>query len=199
MNQTSNIAFFCDDYYFLVALRYIFTEKGDFFIHIDSREKIYSCISNVNKCDVIIIAIENANYLDPIFESIEKKNSIMIFIINTPLYDEIITSNRFLNKKSSSIFIVSKYIHPEKLFSALSNLKNDNLKYIRYPYVNLTKKEKDILNLTISGYSIKNLSMLSRLSEKTVYAHKSNALRKFGLVRKNPLQFIKYGYFFSYF
>ncbi|HBY9717231.1 TPA: hypothetical protein MJA52_004246 [Klebsiella aerogenes] len=157
----------------------------------------------MNKCEVNIIAIENANYLDLIFKSNAMEDSIMIFIINTPLYDDIVMSNYYLNrillKKSFKFFIVSKYIQPKTIFSALSNLKNNNHRYIRYPSIKLTKKEKDVLELTISGFSVKSLSMLSRLSEKTIYAHKSNVMKKFGLVRKNPLQFIRYGCFFTYF
>ncbi|MCK7230004.1 helix-turn-helix transcriptional regulator [Enterobacter asburiae] len=58
-----------------------------------------------------------------------------------------------------------------------------NYKYNTVLYPKITPQEKRILTYTLKGYTVKNISDLLEVSEKTIYNHQRSALKKLG-VRK---------------
>jgi len=60
----------------------------------------------------------------------------------------------------------------------------------RSPFRKLTKREKEILQLLVKGYTSRKMAEHLHLSQRTVDHHRSNLLRKFG--RKNSVDLVNY-------
>jgi DNA-binding NarL/FixJ family response regulator len=60
----------------------------------------------------------------------------------------------------------------------------------RSPFQELTKREKEILQLVVKGYTSKQMAEILHLSQRTIDHHRSNLLRKFN--RKNSVEMVNY-------
>ncbi len=60
----------------------------------------------------------------------------------------------------------------------------------RSPFQELTKREKEILQLVVNGLTSKQMAEHLHLSQRTVDHHRSNLLRKFN--RKNSVEMVNY-------
>lgn len=58
------------------------------------------------------------------------------------------------------------------------------------PFKELTKREKEILQLVVQGYTSKKMAQKLNLSQRTIDHHRSNLLRKFN--RKNSIDLVNY-------
>jgi DNA-binding NarL/FixJ family response regulator len=58
------------------------------------------------------------------------------------------------------------------------------------PFQELTRREKEILQLVVKGLTSKQMAEHLRLSQRTVDHHRSNLLRKFN--RKNSVEMVNY-------
>ncbi len=58
------------------------------------------------------------------------------------------------------------------------------------PFQELTKREKEILQLVVKGYTSKKMAEHLNLSQRTIDHHRSNLLRKFN--RKNSIDLVNY-------
>ena len=60
----------------------------------------------------------------------------------------------------------------------------------RTPFQELTKREKEILQLVVQGLTSKQMAEKLNLSQRTIDHHRSNLLRKFN--RKNSVDLVNY-------
>jgi DNA-binding NarL/FixJ family response regulator len=60
----------------------------------------------------------------------------------------------------------------------------------KMPFQELTKREKEILQLVVKGYTSKKMAVYLNLSQRTIDHHRSNLLRKFN--RKNTVDLVNY-------
>ena len=60
----------------------------------------------------------------------------------------------------------------------------------RSPFQELTKREKEILQLVVKGFTSKQMAEILHLSQRTIDHHRSNLLRKFN--RKNSVEMVNY-------
>ncbi len=60
----------------------------------------------------------------------------------------------------------------------------------RSPFQELTKREKEILQLVVKGFTSKQMAEILNLSQRTIDHHRSNLLRKFN--RKNTVEMVNY-------
>ena len=58
------------------------------------------------------------------------------------------------------------------------------------PFQELTKREKEILQLVVQGYTSRKMAEQLNLSQRTIDHHRSNLLRKFN--RKNSIDLVNY-------
>ncbi len=58
------------------------------------------------------------------------------------------------------------------------------------PFQELTKREKEILQLVVKGYTSRRMAEQLHLSQRTIDHHRSNLLRKFN--RKNSIDLVNY-------
>ena len=58
------------------------------------------------------------------------------------------------------------------------------------PFQELTKREKEILQLVVKGYTSKKMAEKLNLSQRTIDHHRSNLLRKFN--RKNSIDLVNF-------
>ena len=58
------------------------------------------------------------------------------------------------------------------------------------PFLELTKREKEILQLVVKGYTSRKIAEHLNLSQRTIDHHRSSLLRKFN--RKNSIDLVNY-------
>jgi len=81
---------------------------------------------------------------------------------------------------------ISPYMAEDFADNALSIYRNEK----KAPFQELTKREKEILQLVVKGYTSKKMAEKLNLSQRTVDHHRSNLLRKFN--RKNSVDLVNY-------
>lgn len=192
--QKTNIYFFSDDAWFLLALKYMYADMGASFHQLNSRKNIDLCINLMKRKGIVIIAAESPAIMQLIISAPDDIRAQLVFVIDTPLVVDILCC-KFLNRNNEfDRVIVSKYAMPEVLNRVIYPFLNSvNKPRNIYPAVRISVKERDIWYLTLCGRTVEELSLGIGLSDKTVYAHRAMMISKMGLQRRNQLQYLRYG------
>jgi len=91
-----------------------------------------------------------------------------------------------LEKVQSGKSYISPYMTEDFADDVISMYRNEK----KTPFQELTKREKEILQLVVKGYTSKKMAEKLNLSQRTVDHHRSNLLRKFN--RKNSVDLVNY-------
>lgn len=81
---------------------------------------------------------------------------------------------------------ISPYMADDFADDVISMYRNEK----KTPFQELTKREKEILQLVVKGYTSKRMAEHLNLSQRTIDHHRSNLLRKFN--RKNSVDLVNY-------
>ena len=82
------------------------------------------------------------------------------------------------------------YISPHMTDDFADDVINMYRNERRTPFHELTKREKEILQLVVQGFTSKQMAGQLNLSQRTIDHHRSNLLRKFN--RKNSIDLVNY-------
>ena len=82
------------------------------------------------------------------------------------------------------------YISPHMTDDFADDVINMYRNERRTPFQELTKREKEILQLVVQGFTSKQMAEQLNLSQRTIDHHRSNLLRKFN--RKNSVDLVNY-------
>jgi len=82
------------------------------------------------------------------------------------------------------------YISPYMVDDFADDVINMYRSERKSPFLELTKREKEILQLVVQGYTSKKMAEHLNLSQRTIDHHRSNLLRKFN--RKNSIDLVNY-------
>lgn len=91
-----------------------------------------------------------------------------------------------LEKVQSGKSYISPYMAEDFADDVISMYRNEK----KTPFQELTKREKEILQLVVKGYTSRKMAEKLNLSQRTVDHHRSNLLRKFN--RKNSVDLVNY-------
>lgn len=91
-----------------------------------------------------------------------------------------------LDKVLSGKSYISPYMTEDFADDVISMYRNEK----KTPFQELTKREKEILQLVVKGYTSKKMAEKLNLSQRTIDHHRSNLLRKFN--RKNSVDLVNY-------
>ncbi len=91
-----------------------------------------------------------------------------------------------IKKVLSGKSYISPYMADDFADDVISMYRNEK----RSPLQELTKREKEILQLVVKGYTSRRMAEQLHLSQRTVDHHRSNLLRKFN--RKNSIDLVNY-------
>jgi DNA-binding NarL/FixJ family response regulator len=94
----------------------------------------------------------------------------------------LVAITKVLNGKS----YISPYMTDDFADDVISMYRNER----RTPFQELTKREKEILQLVVQGFTSKQMAGQLNLSQRTIDHHRSNLLRKFN--RKNSVDLVNY-------
>lgn len=81
---------------------------------------------------------------------------------------------------------ISPYMADDFANDVISMFRNER----KSPFQELTKREKEILQMVVEGYTSKKMAAHFNLSQRTIDHHRSNLLRKFN--RKNSVDLVNY-------
>jgi len=81
---------------------------------------------------------------------------------------------------------ISPYMTDDFADDVINMYRNER----RTPFQELTKREKEILQLVVQGFTSKQMAGQLNLSQRTIDHHRSNLLRKFN--RKNSIDLVNY-------
>jgi len=81
---------------------------------------------------------------------------------------------------------ISPYMTDDFADDVINMYRNER----RTPFQELTKREKEILQLVVQGFTSKQMAEQLNLSQRTIDHHRSNLLRKFN--RKNSVDLVNY-------
>lgn len=81
---------------------------------------------------------------------------------------------------------ISPYMADDFADDVISMYRNER----KSPFQELTKREKEILQMVVDGYTSKKMAVQLNLSQRTIDHHRSNLLRKFN--RKNSVDLVNY-------
>ena len=82
------------------------------------------------------------------------------------------------------------YISPNMVEDFADDVINMYRTEKKSPFQELTKREREILQLVVKGYTSKKMAEYLNLSQRTIDHHRSNLLRKFN--RKNSIDLVNY-------
>jgi DNA-binding NarL/FixJ family response regulator len=82
------------------------------------------------------------------------------------------------------------YISPNMVEDFADDVINMYRTEKKSPFQELTKREREILQLVVKGYTSKKMAEHLNLSQRTIDHHRSNLLRKFN--RKNSIDLVNY-------
>jgi DNA-binding NarL/FixJ family response regulator len=91
-----------------------------------------------------------------------------------------------ITKVLSGKSYISPYMTDDFADDVISMYRNER----RTPFQELTKREKEILQLVVQGFTSKQMAKQLNLSQRTIDHHRSNLLRKFN--RKNSIDLVNY-------
>jgi DNA-binding NarL/FixJ family response regulator len=91
-----------------------------------------------------------------------------------------------LNKILSGKSYISPSMTDDFADDVISMYRNEK----KSPFQEMTKREKEILQLVVQGYTSKKIAKQLNLSQRTIDHHRSNLLRKFK--RKNSVDLVNY-------
>jgi DNA-binding NarL/FixJ family response regulator len=91
-----------------------------------------------------------------------------------------------LEKVLSGKSYISPYMADDFADDVISMYRNEK----KSPFQELTKREKEVLQLVVEGYTSKKMAKHLNLSQRTIDHHRSNLLRKFN--RKNSVDLVNY-------
>lgn len=94
----------------------------------------------------------------------------------------LVAITKVLNGKS----YISPYMTDDFADDVINMYRNER----RTPFQELTKREKEILQLVVQGFTSKQMAGQLNLSQRTIDHHRSNLLRKFN--RKNSVDLVNY-------
>ena len=91
-----------------------------------------------------------------------------------------------ISKVLSGKSYISPYMTDDFADDVINMYRNER----RTPFQELTKREKEILQLVVQGFTSKQMAEQLSLSQRTIDHHRSNLLRKFN--RKNSVDLVNY-------
>ncbi len=91
-----------------------------------------------------------------------------------------------ITKVLSGKSYISPYMTDDFADDVINMYRNER----RTPFQELTKREKEILQLVVQGFTSKQMAEQLNLSQRTIDHHRSNLLRKFN--RKNSVDLVNY-------
>lgn len=91
-----------------------------------------------------------------------------------------------IEKVLSGKSYISPYMADDFADDVITMYRNER----KSPFQELTKREKEILQLVVQGYTSKKMAEHLNLSQRTIDHHRSNLLRKFN--RKNSVDLVNY-------
>ena len=91
-----------------------------------------------------------------------------------------------IDKVSSGKSYISPFMAEDFADDVISMYRNEK----KSPFQELTKREKEILQLVVKGFTSKKMAEHLHLSQRTIDHHRSNLLRKFN--RKNSVDLVNY-------
>lgn len=91
-----------------------------------------------------------------------------------------------ITKVLSGKSYISPYMTDDFADDVINMYRNER----RTPFQELTKREKEILQLVVQGFTSKQMAEQLNLSQRTIDHHRSNLLRKFN--RKNSIDLVNY-------
>lgn len=91
-----------------------------------------------------------------------------------------------VSKVLSGKSYISPYMADDFADDVINMYRNER----RTPFQELTKREKEILQLVVQGLTSKQMAEQLNLSQRTIDHHRSNLLRKFN--RKNSIDLVNY-------
>ncbi|MFT5725987.1 MAG: DNA-binding NarL/FixJ family response regulator [Desulforhopalus sp.] len=91
-----------------------------------------------------------------------------------------------ITKVLSGKSYISPYMTDDFADDVINMYRNER----RTPFQELTKREKEILQLVVQGFTSKQMAEQLNLSQRTIDHHRSNLLRKFN--RKNSVELVNY-------
>lgn len=91
-----------------------------------------------------------------------------------------------ITKVLSGKSYISPYMTDDFADDVINMYRNER----RTPFQELTKREKEILQLVVQGFTSKQMATQLNLSQRTIDHHRSNLLRKFN--RKNSVDLVNY-------
>ncbi|MGW8194394.1 MAG: response regulator [Desulforhopalus sp.] len=91
-----------------------------------------------------------------------------------------------LTKLLSGKSYISPYMADDFADDVISMYRNER----KSPFRELTRREKEILQLVVQGYTSKKMAEHLNLSQRTIDHHRSNLLRKFN--RKNSVDLVNF-------
>lgn len=91
-----------------------------------------------------------------------------------------------LEKVQTGKSYISPYMAEDFADDVISMYRNEK----KTPFQELTKREKEILQLVVKGYTSRKMAEKLNLSQRTIDHHRSNLLRKFN--RKNSVDLVNY-------
>jgi len=91
-----------------------------------------------------------------------------------------------ITKVLSGKSYISPYMTDDFADDVINMYRNER----RTPFQEMTKREKEILQLVVQGFTSKQMAEQLNLSQRTIDHHRSNLLRKFN--RKNSVDLVNY-------
>lgn len=91
-----------------------------------------------------------------------------------------------ITKVISGKSYISPYMTDDFADDVINMYRNER----RTPFQEMTKREKEILQLVVQGFTSKQMAEQLNLSQRTIDHHRSNLLRKFN--RKNSVDLVNY-------
>ena len=91
-----------------------------------------------------------------------------------------------ITKVISGKSYISPYMADDFADDVINMYRNER----RTPFQQMTKREKEILQLVVQGFTSKQMAEQLKLSQRTIDHHRSNLLRKFN--RKNSVDLVSY-------
>lgn len=169
MNKTPVRFFICTDNYFLYkGIVCSLSERMNFkFMWV--KETYLEIVEQLQSEDVVLL-LQETHLID--FYFLKKLCTCECKVIMTNS-----EKNWMLNIMFDFVMINRRFYLSDLLLAL--HAKNKTIFHARYP--NFTRQEKKVLFYTSKGYSVSDMSIYMGISEKTLYQHQRNALKKIGM------------------
>lgn len=167
MDNTINLYVLSEDFYFIFGLSHIIdTNKYKLYAqHVSNGCLSYHPVSGRN--NIVVIDVVTPEKLHELIEQIPRGVRV-VFMSNMSFLPE------------STYGFISKKVSVKTLLATLERYVNWN-EIIKYP---LTSRELAVISELAKGYAPHMISRRLNISVKTISTHKTNALKKLGIVDK---------------